>query len=67
VPYTVDVPNSATSRGSAGFSDTQDPFGDGTMGHRESVEPVRAYHRIADPALRKQMLELIKSVGRAQG
>jgi transcriptional regulator with XRE-family HTH domain len=67
MPETVAGPNSAASRRSVGFSDSQDPFGDDTMSRRETVELVRAYYRIADPALRKKVLELIKSMGPTEG
>jgi len=67
MPETVAGPNSAAGRRSAGFSDAQDPFGDDTMSRRETLELVRAYYRIADPALRKKVSELIKSMGPAEG
>jgi hypothetical protein len=67
MPETVAGPNSAASRRSVGFSDSQDPFGDDTMSRRETVELVRAYYRIADPALRKKVFELIKSMGPTEG
>ena len=41
----------------------QGPFGDDTMSRQETVELVRAYYRIADPALRKKVFQLIKSMG----
>jgi transcriptional regulator with XRE-family HTH domain len=67
MPETVAGPNSAAGRRSVGFSDAQDPFGDDTMSRRETLELVRAYYRIADPALRKKVFELIKSMGPAEG
>jgi transcriptional regulator with XRE-family HTH domain len=67
MPETVAGPNAAASRRSIGFSDAQDPFGDDTMSRRETLELVRAYYRIADPALRKKVFELIKSMGPSEG
>jgi len=62
-----DMPESlsggAATRRSSGFSDAQDPFGDDTMSRRETLELVRAYYRIIDPALRKRVFELIRSMG----
>jgi len=34
------------------------------MAKRETLELVRAYYRIADPALRKRLFELIKSIAK---
>jgi transcriptional regulator with XRE-family HTH domain len=47
----------------AGFAEAQDGFGDDTMNRRETLELVRAYYRITDPAVRKRVFELIKSMG----
>ena len=46
-----------------GFAEAQDGFGDDTMNRRETLELVRAYYRITDPAVRKRVFELIKSMG----
>jgi transcriptional regulator with XRE-family HTH domain len=67
-----DMPDSLAGPGGAarravGFSDQQDPFGDDTMTRRETLELVRAYYRIADPALRRKVFDLIKSMGPAEG
>ncbi len=45
-----------------GFADVQDGFGDDTSSRRETQDLLRAYNRIADPARRKQALELLKSL-----
>ena len=47
----------------AGFADTQDGFADDTLNRRETLELVRAYYRITDPAVRKRVFDLIKSMG----
>lgn len=52
-----------TSRRPSGFADMQDGFGDDTLNRRETLELVRAYYRITDPAVRKRVFELIKSMG----
>ncbi|WP_376097673.1 helix-turn-helix domain-containing protein [Roseomonas sp. CCTCC AB2023176] len=46
----------------AGFAETQDAFEDDTMNRRETLELVRAYYRITEPAVRKRVFELIKSL-----
>jgi transcriptional regulator with XRE-family HTH domain len=50
-------------RAAAGFAETQEGFGDDTLSRRETLELVRAYYRITDPAVRKRVFDLIKSMG----
>jgi transcriptional regulator with XRE-family HTH domain len=66
MPETVASP-AAASRRAVGFSDAQDPFGDDTMSRPETLELVRAYYRVPDPAPRKKVFELIKSMGPSDG
>lgn len=54
---------SHTSRRSSGFSEMQDGFTDDALNRRETLELVRAYYRITDPAVRKRVFDLIKSMG----
>ena len=57
-------PNGAI--GVAGFAERPDGYGapaDDTLSKRETLELVRAYYRITDPALRKRVFDLIKSMG----
>lgn len=57
-----------TTRAAGGFSERQDAFGsDDSMNRRETLELVRAYYRITEPAVRKRVFELIKSMGPAEG
>ena len=65
-----DMPDSLASvyggqsaRRAAGFAESQDGFADDTLNRRETLELVRAYYRITDPAIRKRVFELIKSMG----
>src|SRR5262252_916370 len=51
------------SRRNTGFSDSQDSFTDDALNRRETLELVRAYYRITDPAVRKRVFDLIKSMG----
>jgi len=51
----------------AGFAEPRDAFADDAMNRRETLELVRAYYRIIDPAVRKRVFELIKSMGPAEG
>ncbi len=65
-----DMPESLTSayggqasRRAVGFSESQDGFTDDALNRRETLELVRAYYRITDPAVRKRVFDLIKSMG----
>jgi transcriptional regulator with XRE-family HTH domain len=49
-------------RVAGGFADAQDGFEDDTLHRRETLELVRAYYRITDPAVRKRVFDLIKSL-----
>ena len=51
------------SRRATGFSEMQDGFTDDALNRRETLELVRAYYRITDPAVRKRVFDLIKSMG----
>ncbi len=68
-----DMPDSLTtsfgvpaSRRSSSYTESHDGFGDDTLNRRETLELVRAYYRITDPALRKRVFDLIKSMGPAE-
>ena len=50
------------SRPAYGMAEAQDGFDDDTLHRRETLELVRAYYRITDPAVRKRVFELIKSL-----
>ncbi|MEN9499164.1 MAG: hypothetical protein RIS83_983 [Pseudomonadota bacterium] len=45
-----------------GFAENAAGFEDDTMNKRETLELVRAYYRITDPAIRKRVFDLIKSL-----
>ena len=45
-----------------GFQETPESFEDDTLHRRETLELVRAYYRITDPAVRKRFFDLLKSV-----
>ncbi|MFM7778466.1 MAG: helix-turn-helix domain-containing protein [Alphaproteobacteria bacterium] len=45
-----------------GCAEAQDRFEDDNMNKRETLELVRAYYRITDPAIRKRVFDLIKSL-----
>lgn len=58
-----DTPVSGPRGRTYGFSEAQEPFGAGLDDHmtkRETLELVRAYYRITDPAVRKRVFDLIK-------
>ena len=56
------IPSSTAARQALGFAEAQEGFGDDTMSRRETLELVRAYYRITEPAVRKRVFELIKSL-----
>ena len=57
-----------STRAAGGFAEAQDAFpgADDNMNRRETLELVRAYYRIPDPAQRKRVFDLIKSIGSAE-
>jgi transcriptional regulator with XRE-family HTH domain len=46
----------------AGFAESQEGFEDDTLHRRETLELVRAYYRIQDPAVRRRVFDLIKAM-----
>jgi transcriptional regulator with XRE-family HTH domain len=46
----------------AGEAQQSEAGGDDVLQRRETLEMVRAYYRITDPAVRKRLLDLIKSL-----
>jgi len=60
--------NQAGRRSTGGFSETSEGgFADEALNRRQTLELVRAYYRITDPAVRKRVFDLIKSMGPAEG
>ncbi|MCK8784079.1 helix-turn-helix domain-containing protein [Roseomonas sp. NAR14] len=61
-----DMPDAMGGQGggrrASGFAESQDGFEDDTLHRRETLELVRAYYRINDPAVRKRVFDLIKSL-----
>ena len=67
-----DMPESLTNsfgvppgRRPATQTQSAEGLGDEPINRRETLELVRAYYRITDPAIRKRVFELIKSMGPA--
>ncbi|HYF06814.1 MAG TPA: helix-turn-helix transcriptional regulator [Acetobacteraceae bacterium] len=54
----------AVTRGrpAMGFAEHQEGLDDDTLHRRETLELVRAYYRITDPAVRKKVFDLIKTL-----
>lgn len=52
----------SSERAAPGVSDSVSPAEYGVMNRRETLELVRGYYRIADPKVRRRILELVKSV-----
>jgi hypothetical protein len=42
-------------------------FEQGNVARRETLELVRAYYKITDPAVRRRMFDLTKALGRSGG
>lgn len=64
-PGAYPPPASLGARRSFGFADRQDAITappDDSMNRRETLELVRAYYRITDPAVRKRVFDLVKSL-----
>ncbi len=55
-----------STRRPPGFTEPTDAFTDDALNRRETLELVRAYYRITDPAVRKRVFDLIKSMGPAE-
>jgi len=50
------------ARRNSGFSEEGQGFEDDTLHRRETLELVRAYYRIQDPAVRRRVFDLIKAM-----
>jgi transcriptional regulator with XRE-family HTH domain len=61
MPGESSVPPSASRNRLPGMAEAQDGFED-DLHRRETLELVRAYYRITDPAVRKRVFDLIKSL-----
>lgn len=46
-------------------AETGEAYDADPMGRRETLELVRAYYRIGDPAVRRRVFDLIKAIGRS--
>lgn len=53
---------SPSLRRPGGLAEAQEGFDDEMLHRRETLELVRAYYRISDPAVRKRVFDLIKSL-----
>jgi transcriptional regulator with XRE-family HTH domain len=58
----VGLTTSLAGRRSYAFAEPQEGFGDDIMSRRETLDLVRAYYRITDSAVRKRVLDLVKSL-----
>jgi transcriptional regulator with XRE-family HTH domain len=62
ISFFFDDMEPATTNGSGLAEGTQASFEADQLARRESLELVRAYYRIEDPAVRKRVFELVKSI-----
>ncbi|MGH7068388.1 MAG: helix-turn-helix domain-containing protein [Acetobacteraceae bacterium] len=61
-PLASSAPNLAAG-GFGALAETKQAFGsDSVMNRRETIDLVRAYYRVADPAVRKRVFDLIRSL-----
>jgi transcriptional regulator with XRE-family HTH domain len=60
-----DMPAEVSGKASA-FAEGGEPFDNGLLTKRETLELVRAYHRITDPSVRRRFFDLVKALA-AQG
>jgi transcriptional regulator with XRE-family HTH domain len=59
-----DLPEEIAGRHQPGLAEAEAPrFEQEKLSRRETLELVRAYYRISDPAVRKRIFDLVKSVG----
>lgn len=58
-----DMPPPSADSESAGFAPMTETDEFESMARRETLELVRAYYRIADPAVRKRTFDLVKALG----
>jgi transcriptional regulator with XRE-family HTH domain len=68
-PLAGSLGGTAHAVGYVGLADSQDKLAapaDDMLSRRETLELVRAYYRISDPAVRKRVFDLIKSMGPAE-
>ena len=59
-----DMPEAGGAK-APGLAESGTGFSDANLTRRETLELVRAYYKIADPATRKRVFELVKAIGRA--
>jgi len=62
ISFFFDDMEPATTNGSGLSEGNQTTFEADQLARRESLELVRAYYRIEDPAVRKRVFELVKSI-----
>jgi transcriptional regulator with XRE-family HTH domain len=56
-----DMPSEVTGKRPV-LAEAGEPFDNGLLTKRETLELVRAYHRIADPTVRRRFFDLVKSL-----
>lgn len=60
-----DMPDAVAGNLPPGLSESSTPkFEQEKLSRRETLELVRAYYRVADPAVRKRIFELVKAVAK---
>ncbi|MGP1394068.1 MAG: helix-turn-helix domain-containing protein [Inquilinaceae bacterium] len=62
-----DAPSAKASRAqAAGMAEDAEPYTPDPMAKRETLELVRAYYRIHNPALRRRVFDLIKAIANSE-
>lgn len=60
-----DMPSEVTGKATGMAEGGKQAFEVGQLSRRETLELVRAYYRIQDPAVRKKLFEMVKTLGNA--
>jgi transcriptional regulator with XRE-family HTH domain len=67
VPISFFFDDMGEAEAAGGFAEgAQAPYESDQLARRESLELVRAYYRIEDPAVRKRVFDLVKSLAPAK-
>lgn len=60
-----DMPTEVTGKASGMSEGGKQSFETDQLSRRETLELVRAYYRITDPAVRKKLFEMVKAMGKS--
>ena len=58
-----DMPPEVSGVGARGLAEAAEPFSEDLLTKRETLELIRAYHRITDTGVRRRVFDLVKALG----